>query len=114
MTLCLAIWLSGQAAAWVLLIGAMRYAFVAAAAVLPWLGEPLPERFRRKLVCVVQVIALLLALAPILGPGGQAAVLAVALISLLLSFGADVIWLYHHRQPPAASLPRPPIHRRFS
>lgn len=97
MVLCLALWLSGQAAAWVLLIGAMRYAFAASASFLPWLGRPLPERFRRKLVCVVQVVALLLAISPVLGPGLQAAMLAAALLALLASFGADIIWLYRHR-----------------
>jgi phosphatidylglycerophosphate synthase len=79
---------------WVLLIGGMRYLFVAASWPLPWLSEPLFESFRRKAVCVWQVVALLLALTP-LTTHLVASLLAIsALMSLMYSFGADVWWLY--------------------
>lgn len=102
MVLCLALWLSGQVAAWVLTIGVMRYAFVAASFIWPWLHGPLPDSFRRKLVCVLQVSALLFALSPLPGPALQAAVLAAALLALVWSFAVDVLWLWRQRLPGAS------------
>lgn len=52
LVLCVHLLSMGKAGHWVLAIGAMRYAFVAAMRVWPWLDAPLPERGRRKLVCV--------------------------------------------------------------
>ena len=46
---------------WVLAIGLMRYVFVAAGWVLPWLRLQLPYRYWRKVVTAVQGIALTLA-----------------------------------------------------
>jgi phosphatidylglycerophosphate synthase len=83
----------GKAGAWVILIGAMRYAFVAAGAVLPWLEAPLPPSLRRKAVCVVQGAALA-ALALPQVTGAPATWLAgVALAALAWSFAVDVRWL---------------------
>uniref|UniRef100_UPI001F190D52 CDP-alcohol phosphatidyltransferase family protein n=1 Tax=Agromyces humi TaxID=1766800 RepID=UPI001F190D52 len=47
--------------AWVLAIGLMRYAFVAAGWMLPWLRGRLPYRYWRKVVTAAQGIALTLA-----------------------------------------------------
>ena len=81
---------------WVLLIGAMRYLFIAASWLFPWLSQPLFASFRRKAVCVWQVVALLLALTP-LTSHTLASLLAIsALISLTYSFGFDVRWLYRN------------------
>ncbi len=88
-------WASGRADAWVLLLGAMRYGFVAAGMVYPWLKAPLPPRLRRRLVCVAQMLALAFGLAP--GTADQASmVLALALTALILSFALDVAWLARH------------------
>jgi phosphatidylglycerophosphate synthase len=46
---------------WVLAIGALRYAFVAAAVVLPWLRASLPPRLSRKTVAALQGIVLVVA-----------------------------------------------------
>lgn len=79
---------------WVLMIGGMRYCFIAASWQFPWLSKPLFDSFRRKAVCVWQVVALLLALTP-LTSHLMASLLAIsALISLAYSFGYDVWWLY--------------------
>lgn len=92
--LCLALLTTAELGPWVLLIGAMRYGFVLASGVYPWLKAPLFASWRRKAVCVWQVSALLLALAP-LTPSGVSALLALsALITLFYSFGVDVWWLY--------------------
>lgn len=97
LVLCLALLLLGRAGPWVLAIGAMRYAFVAASWRWAWLAGELPESLRRKAVCVWQVAALMLALLPAT-PGALAVWLAAtALTGLTLSFAVDVRWLYQHR-----------------
>ncbi|WP_286903303.1 CDP-alcohol phosphatidyltransferase family protein [Vreelandella sedimenti] len=83
---------------WVLLIGAMRYLFIAASWQLPWLSKPLFASFRRKAVCVWQVVALLLALTPLTSHLVASLLAISALISLLYSFGVDVWWLYRKTQ----------------
>ena len=89
-------WQLDKAGPWVLASGLMRYAFVAAAAVAPWLGRPLPPSFRRKLVCAVQTAVLVTVLAPVLAPPLTSVLAALALALLLFSFAADVIWLRRH------------------
>lgn len=88
--------------AWVLAIGLMRYAFLAAAAVLPWLRAPIPPRYWAKVVAALQGIALLVAASGLLPRGWAAVVLAVALALLVESFGRSISWLWSHR-PGAAS-----------
>ncbi len=87
----------GKAGPWVLAIGAMRYAFVAAMRPWPWLERPLPESRRRKLVCVWQVGSLLLCLLPAVGGAPAAPLLALALALLAWSFAVDVRWLHAKR-----------------
>ncbi|MDE3012906.1 MAG: CDP-alcohol phosphatidyltransferase family protein [Gemmatimonadota bacterium] len=91
------VWTEARAGAWVLLIGAMRYLFVAASFVLPALREELFPSFRRKLVCVIQGIALLVALGPIIPGPVAVAVAALALAMLTWSFGIDTVWLLRPR-----------------
>ncbi|RBI66414.1 CDP-alcohol phosphatidyltransferase [Vreelandella sulfidaeris] len=79
---------------WVLLIGGMRYLFVAAGWWVSWLSKPLFESFRRKAICVWQVVALLLALTPLTSHLMSSLLAISALLSLLYSFGFDVWWLY--------------------
>jgi phosphatidylglycerophosphate synthase len=68
--LALLLWTLDRAGPWVLAAGAMRYLFVAAGALWPWLRHPLPPSRRRQAVCVVQVLTLALALVlPEPGPG---------------------------------------------
>jgi hypothetical protein len=70
----------------------MRYTFVAAGWIFPWLRRQLPFRYWRKVVTAVQGIALTVAAAGLL-PGGDAVVVVIALALLVESFGRDVIWL---------------------
>jgi phosphatidylglycerophosphate synthase len=97
LVLCLALLLLGRVGPWVLAIGAMRYAFVAAGWRWPWLAADLPESLRRKAVCVWQVAALMLALLPALPEMLAVWLLATALAGLTFSFAVDVRWLYRHR-----------------
>ena len=87
---------SGKVGPWVLLIGALRYLFVAAGWLWPGLGGQLPESQRRKTVCVVQGIVLLACLAPMTPSVVASAVAAGGLVLLLYSFAVDVAWLVKH------------------
>ena len=95
--LALNAWAAGTVGPEVLLIGLPRYAFMASSLGLPWLAGPLPDRFSRKTVCVVQIGVLIVLQLPILPVGLGAALVAVAAASLLWSFGRDVRWLWQHR-----------------
>lgn len=76
-----------------LLLGIPRYAFAVAGFALPWLNAPLPARYSRKIVCVVQIATLIALQLPIFSD--LAADLAVAAVCVTLgwSFGKDIVWL---------------------
>lgn len=81
----------------VLLLALPRYLFVAAAWVLPWLSQELPESMTRKVICVIQVIALITLQVPgLLGDLTTPLVWVVGGV-LLWSFGRDVVWLWRSR-----------------
>lgn len=86
-------WQLDKAGAWVMLSGAMRYLFVAAGLVLPWLRGALPPSRRRKTVCVLQVLSLWLALAPFVPPPWSGGLAAAGLALLCYSFLVDIVWL---------------------
>ncbi|SCG43366.1 CDP-alcohol phosphatidyltransferase family protein [Micromonospora coxensis] len=90
---------------WVLAIGGMRYAFVAASWVLPWMRGTLPPRYWRKVVAAAQGVFLLTAVADVLPRPATAVLVAVSLALLVESFGHDVGWLWWHRPSRAATLP---------
>jgi phosphatidylglycerophosphate synthase len=100
-------WELGKAGVWVLLSGLLRYGFVAAGWVAPWLSRPLPPSRRRQAVCVVQIAALCVAVSPLVGRQASAAIAAVALVGLSLSFLVDVVWLWRSRRatPMSARVP---------
>lgn len=89
-------WSTGKIGAWILLAGALRYLFLAAGLVLPWLRTALPSSKRRQTVCVVQVVALFLLLVPFLPAWGANVIGAAAVASLLWSFAIDVAWLWRN------------------
>lgn len=95
--LILSVYVARSAGAWVLAIGAARYAFLAAGWPLPWLREPLPPRYWRKVVTATQGIVLTIAAADVLPPTVTKAALVAALVLLAESFGRDVWWLWSHR-----------------
>jgi phosphatidylglycerophosphate synthase len=96
--LVLSVYVTRSSGAWVLGIGAARYAFLAAGWLLPWLRAPLPPRYWRKVVAAIQGIMLTVAAAGLLSPALTRALLVVALASLAESFGRDVWWLWNHRR----------------
>ena len=92
----------GKTGAWVLAAGAMRYAFVLAAGAWPWLAAPLPPSMRRKTVCVVQIVTLIVCLGPIVTPIAASAIAGAGLAALVYSFGADIFWLARRRRSAVA------------
>jgi len=92
--------LLGKAGAWVLLIGTMRYLFVAAGRLWPPLRAPLPPSLRRSAICAVQGAVLLMLLTPTLAPPVSAWLAGGALLLLAWSFGVDVVWLAGQRGQP--------------
>jgi len=94
LTLSLAVWGGGITGPWVLLLGLMRYLFVAAGWIWPWVNCPLPESFRRKTICVWQIASLVIVLVPITPSWLAVWILAPALMLLAYSFTVDLAWLY--------------------
>jgi phosphatidylglycerophosphate synthase len=80
--------------------GLMRYAFVAAAWPLPWMGGPLTPTLRGKAVAVLQFVGLAVALAPIVPSPASDAVVAVTLALLAWSFAVDIGRLWRGRDTP--------------
>lgn len=82
---------------WVLLIGGLRYLFVAAAWLLPWLRGELAPRWSRKAVAAVQGITLVVLSSGAL-PGQSAGIVAGTALALLVwSFGRDIAGLWRRR-----------------
>jgi len=88
---------AGKAGPWVLALGAMRYVFVVATWIWPWLGGPLPERLRRKTVCVIQIGALIALIAPAVTPPFSTGIAATVMMLVAWSFAVDIHWLRRHR-----------------
>ncbi len=95
--LVLSVYVARSAGAWVLAIGAARYAFLAAGCLGSWLRQPLPPRYWRKVVAATQGIVLAVAASAVLTPTLTRAALVIALVLLAESFGRDVWWLRINR-----------------
>ena len=89
-------WRSEKAGPWVVASGLLRYAFVAAGAVMPWLRGALPPSRRRQAICVIQIAALTLAMLPAVEPPLSTRLVAAALGVLAYSFLIDTVWLWRH------------------
>ncbi|MFF3547364.1 CDP-alcohol phosphatidyltransferase family protein [Streptomyces platensis] len=82
---------------WVLCIGLMRYVFVAASWVWPWLSGALPHSMARKTVAALQGVVLVVAGAGVLPRTAAVLAVSAALALLVWSFGRDVGWLWRVR-----------------
>jgi hypothetical protein len=96
--LVLSVYVARSVGAWVVAIGAARYAFLAAGWLLPWMRAQLPRRSWRKVVAATQGIVLTVAAAGVLAPAITVGALVVALVLLAESFGRDVWWLRSNRR----------------
>ncbi len=90
-------WQHGKAGSWVVLGGLIRYAFVAAGRLLPWMAGPLQPTLRARIVAVIQMVALSFALVPVVSVPLSTTVAAMALASLIWSFAVDVGRLWRSR-----------------
>lgn len=87
----------GPAGPLALVLGLPRYLFGAAAVPLPWLNGALPERYSRKVVCVVQLIGLIALQLPGLPMALAVGITIVVLALLAWSFGLDIAHLRRTR-----------------
>jgi len=97
MALSVLAWTYDKAGAWVLASGLLRYLFVAAGWIWPWMERPLEPSRRRQTVCVIQIVALIAAVSPIVMPPASTALAAAALLVLAGSFAIDTMWLMSRR-----------------
>ena len=89
-------WRDGKAGSWVIASGLLRYLFVAAGALAPWLGGTLPSSRRRQTICVVQIAALTIVMLPAIQPPASTLLAAIALAALAGSFLVDIVWLWRN------------------
>lgn len=81
----------------VLVLGLMRYLFVGAGRIWPWMRAALPVSYARKTVCVLQLGSLIALQLPQI-PQDVAILLArLVSIALIWSFARDVLWLRSRR-----------------
>jgi phosphatidylglycerophosphate synthase len=105
--LILSVYVARAQGAWVLAIGAARYAFLAVGWPLAWMRAPLPARYWRKVVAAIQGVVLTVAAAHVLPPVLTGAALVAALGLLAESFGRDVGWLWNHRHVTRPAIDTP-------
>jgi len=95
--LSLLVWRYDKAGLWVLASGMMRYVFVAAGWVLPWMAGRLTPTVRGKTVAVIQFLGLSVALMPFVLPPASVVVAALTMGALTWSFAVDVGRLWRQR-----------------
>jgi phosphatidylglycerophosphate synthase len=92
--LALSVFVSEQLGGWVLALGLMRYAYVAAGWLMPWLRTTVPPRHWRKVVAAYAAIALTVAASGLLPLWADGVVTLIALALLIESFGRDIVWQF--------------------
>ncbi|MEM8656484.1 MAG: CDP-alcohol phosphatidyltransferase family protein [Pseudomonadota bacterium] len=97
LVLALHAFLGGSVGAYVILLGLPRYLFWIAQFPFPWLKAELPPRFSRKVVCVLQISALIAVLLPVIQSPLSDALVGVVALALIWSFWSDVRWLARTR-----------------
>ena len=91
--LALLAWYWERAGPWVLLAGVARYVFVLGIFCCHWMRRELPPSSRRKAVCVIALVALVVCMAPVLPAAVSQLVAGAGVCALLGSFFVDTIWL---------------------
>ena len=81
-----------------ILLGLPRYLFLVALWALPWMRRDVPPRFSRKVVCVLQLAALIALQAPVVPDAVALALVPVVAALLAWSFALDVVWLWRRRR----------------
>jgi phosphatidylglycerophosphate synthase len=96
--LVLSVFVARSLGPWVLSIGLMRYAFVGAGLLVPWLRGSVPPSLIGKIVAAMQGVVLVVAAADVLPRPAAAALVGLALAFLTWSFGRSVSWLWRDRR----------------
>ena len=96
-------WTNDKAGAWVVASGLLRYLFVVAGWIWPWMDRPLLPSRRRQTVCVIQIIALIAVVTPLVTPPLSTVIAAAALAVLVASFAVDTSWLIERRRQPVSA-----------
>lgn len=96
--LALVLLASGTVGPTILILGFSRYVFVLAGLIWPALRGNLPEGFRRKAICVVQIAALILLVFPMTPSALLMPIALNAAAALLYSFAIDTLALLRHGQ----------------
>ena len=91
--LSMLVWHHEKAGVWVLTCGLMRYGFVVAGWMLPWMAGPLRSTLRGKSIAIAQLVGLGVALLPIVPVPISDIVAAITLALLVWSFAVDIAWL---------------------
>jgi phosphatidylglycerophosphate synthase len=104
-TLAILAWQEGKAGPWVVLSGLVRYGFVAASWLFPWMQRPLTATSRGRMICVLQTAALVVVLAPSVMPPLSSTIAALALAALCYSFVVDTmrLWRQSSGEQPATA-----------
>jgi phosphatidylglycerophosphate synthase len=97
MVVSVLVWRHGKAGAWVLAGGLMRYAFVAAGWLLPWMARPLTPTRRARTITVCHFVGLSVAIAPIVKWPLSAIAVGVTVAALAWSFALDIRRLWRAR-----------------
>lgn len=88
---------SGNAGTFVIILGLPRYVFLVAQVPFPWLAGDLPDRFSRKVVCVLQITVLLVAIMPAVNALVANLLTGMVSLALIWSFAKDVYTLWMTR-----------------
>src|SRR5262245_23605301 len=104
-TLAILAWQEGKSGLWIVLSGLLRYGFVAAGWLLPWMQRPLTPTSRGRIICAVQTAALAVVLAPSVTPPLSSTIAACALAALCYSFLVDImrLWRQSSDEEPATA-----------
>lgn len=84
------IWQYDKAGAWVWIGGLLRYGFVAASWLLPWLAQPLRPTRRARVITIVHMTTLSVGLAPFVPAAVSATAAAISVSALAWSFAVDI------------------------
>jgi phosphatidylglycerophosphate synthase len=97
LVLAMLAWWWDKAGAWVLMSGLLRYLFIAAGWLLPWMRRPLSPTQRARIICAVQMVALIVSIGPIVPRQRSLLVAAAGLATLGYSFPVDSVRLWRNR-----------------
>jgi phosphatidylglycerophosphate synthase len=104
LTMSALLWQFGKAGIWIWIGGLLRYAFVAAGWLLPWMAAELRPTLRGRVITIVHMTTVSVALAPFVPVSISVIATALSTVALIWSFGVDIGRLWRGE---GAMVPRP-------